>query len=188
MSSPFTLDSQPFLLDSMYAYLKYALSKISSLDHTNLIQKLENSITAYIPTLTETKPSKPWKPVMSYKPQYPSISDRIRRREEVQDISKVDEPSVGKNKKTRGRKPKRQVVEQKRLLDEMRRKRRRKVELFHTEVSEFELIENVRVLIQVIRNLSFVKVNEHQLMKCTKLVDVIISLFIEYIDKEITFN
>lgn len=53
-SSPFTFDSQPFLLDSMYAYLKYALSKITSLDSTNLIEKLENSITSSVPTITET--------------------------------------------------------------------------------------------------------------------------------------
>lgn len=102
-------------------------------------------------------------------------------------MPKQEEP-ISKGKKTRGRRPKQQMVEQRRMLDHIRRQRRRKVNMMHTEVSEFELIQNIRVIIHIIRNLSFVKMNEHQLMKCTKLIDTIICLFTDYIDKEITFN
>lgn len=172
----------------MCAYLKYGLSKISSLDHSNIIEKLENAIMSSVPTLTEASKNLPGTMKMTYKSQYPSFSDRIRRREDaLNDLQKLEEP-ISKGKKQRGRKPKKQMIEQKRLLDDLRRKRRRKVNMMHTEVSEYELIENMRVLIQIIRNLSFVKVNEHQLMKCNKLVDIIITLFVECIDKEITYN
>lgn len=188
VSSPFTLDSQPFLLDSMCAYVKYALSKISSLDYTNIVEKLESSVIASVPTLTESTKPMPTMMKIPYKPQYPTYSERLKRREEVtSEHPKLDEP-IGKSKKTRGRRPKKHMIEQRRMLDELRRKRRQKVNMLHTEVSEFELIENVRTIILIIRNLSFVKMNEHQLMKCTKLIDIIITLFVEYIDKEITYN
>ena len=40
----------------------------------------------------------------------------------------------------------------------------------------------------MIRNLSFLKGNEHQIMKCTRLVDIITGMFIDYQNKEITLN
>lgn len=43
-------------------------------------------------------------------------------------------------------------------------------------------------MILIIRNLSFVKQNEHHLIKCFKIVDIIISLFVDLADKEITAN
>ena len=189
ISSPFTLDSQPFLLDSMCAYVRYALSKIGSLDYSNIVEKLENTVSSSVVTITES--SKPIPPSLkiTYKSPYPSFSERIKRRElSNTDTQKLEDPIGGKNKRTRGRKPKKHFVEQKRLLDDLRKKRRRKVTMLHTEVSEFELIENTRTIILIIRNLSFVKMNEHQLMKCPKLLDLIITMFVEYIDKEITYN
>ena len=40
----------------------------------------------------------------------------------------------------------------------------------------------------IIRNLSFVKQNEHYLIKCFKIVDMVVSLFVDLADKEITGN
>ena len=51
-----------------------------------------------------------------------------------------------------------------------------------------ELIDHLRMLILIIRNLSFIRVNEHHLIKCTKLLDIVTSLFVDLIDREITFN
>lgn len=188
VSAPFTLDSQPFLLDSMCAYVRNALSKIPSLDYTNLIEKLDASIMSSVPTMTESSKPMPQSLRIAYKSPYPSFSDRMRRREEtMQEMQRIDEP-VTKGRKTRGRKRKNQMIEQQRLLDDMRIKRRRKVNMLHVEESQFELIENIRIVIHILRNLSFVKMNEHQLMKCPKLIDIIITLFTGYIDKEITHN
>lgn len=172
----------------MCAYIKYALTNITSLDYSNLLEKLESTISSVVPTLTEASKPLPPSLKMSYKPQYPTYSERLKRREDsLNELQKLEEP-VSKNRKTRGRRPKKHMIEQRRMLDDLRKKRRRKVNMLHIEVSEFELIENVRTVIQIIRNLSFVKMNEHQLMKCPKLVDIIISLFVERVDKELTYN
>lgn len=60
--------------------------------------------------------------------------------------------------------------------------------MLHQEVSEIELIEHLRMIILIIRNLTFIRQNEHQLVKCFKLVDLVCSLFVDLIDKEITLN
>lgn len=44
------------------------------------------------------------------------------------------------------------------------------------------------MIILIIRNLSFIRSNEHHLIKCFKLVDIVTSLFVDLIDREITFN
>lgn len=50
------------------------------------------------------------------------------------------------------------------------------------------MIDHLRMIILIIRNLSFIRANEHHLTKCFKLVDIVISLFVDMIDREITFN
>jgi len=122
-----------------------------------------------VPTLTESTKTVAQSTNISYRQEYPSYSERIKRREEnLTDLPKLEDSlSKAKNnsKKARGRRPKKFLVEQRRMLDHLRRQRRRKVTMMHTEVSEFELIQNVRVIIHIIRNLSFVKMNEHPLVK-----------------------
>lgn len=44
------------------------------------------------------------------------------------------------------------------------------------------------MIILIVRNLSFIRANEHHLIKCFKLLDIITSLFVDLIDREITFN
>jgi hypothetical protein len=55
-------------------------------------------------------------------------------------------------------------------------------------VSELTLINHLQSIIQIIRNLSFVKQNEHYLIKCFKIVDIVVSLFVDLADREITSN
>jgi hypothetical protein len=55
-------------------------------------------------------------------------------------------------------------------------------------VTELELIDHLRMIILIIRNLSFIRANEHHLIKCFKLIDIVTSLFVDLIDREITFN
>jgi hypothetical protein len=51
-----------------------------------------------------------------------------------------------------------------------------------------ELIEHLRAIILIIRNLTFVRANEHNIVKCFKLMDIITSIFVDLIDVEITMN
>lgn len=75
ISSPFTFST--FLLDSMCAYTKYALSKITSLDYSNIVDKIENAIPSDVPTLTES--NKPLPTInLTYKPQVPQFSERLK--------------------------------------------------------------------------------------------------------------
>jgi hypothetical protein len=95
---------------------------------------------------------------------------------------------IQKEPKTRGRKPKIKILEEQNALDELRKKRKRLVTVLHQEVSELELIEHLRMIILIIRNLSFIRANEHHLIKCTKLIDIITSLMVDLLDPEITYN
>jgi hypothetical protein len=79
-------------------------------------------------------------------------------------------------------------LEEQNALDELRKKRKRLVTVLHQEVSELELIEHLRMIVLIVRNLSFVRSNEHHLIKCTKLIDIITSLLVDLLDPEITYN
>lgn len=60
--------------------------------------------------------------------------------------------------------------------------------MLHQEVSELTLINHLQTILLILRNLSFVKQNEHHLIKCYKTVDIIISLFVDLADRELTTN
>jgi len=70
----------------------------------------------------------------------------------------------------------------------LRKKRKKLVTVLHQEVSELTLINHLKSIVLIIRNLSFVKQNEHYLIKCFKTVDIIVSLFVDLADHEITVN
>jgi hypothetical protein len=70
----------------------------------------------------------------------------------------------------------------------MRKKRKRLVTVFHQDISELELIDHLRMIVLIVRNLSFVRANEHHLTKCAKLVDIMTSLLVDMIDAEVTYN
>ena len=70
----------------------------------------------------------------------------------------------------------------------MRRKRKKLVTVLHQEVSELTLINQMKSILLILRNLSFVKQNEHHLIKCFKVVDIVISLFVDLSDREIVGN
>lgn len=58
----------------------------------------------------------------------------------------------------------------------------------HQEVTEIELIEHLRTILLIIRNLTFVRANENHLVKNFKLLDMLTSMFVDLLDEEITFN
>ena len=60
--------------------------------------------------------------------------------------------------------------------------------MLYQEISEVELIEHLRMMVLIIRNLTFVRANDHHIYKCQKLVDILTSLFVDLIDREITMN
>lgn len=88
----------------------------------------------------------------------------------------------------RGRKTKTKLLEEQNALDELRKKRKKLVTVLHQEVSELTLINHLQSILLVFRNLSFAKQNEHHLIKCFKIVDIVVSLFVDLAEREITQN
>lgn len=68
--------------------------------------------------------------------------------------------------RARGRKPTAIKRLEQNALDELRKKRKRLVNILHQEISELEMIEHLRMIVLILRNLSFVRPNELQLMRC----------------------
>jgi len=91
-------------------------------------------------------------------------------------------------KRARGRKTKSKMLEEQNALDELRKKRKKLITVLNQEVSELELINHLKSIILIIRNLSFIRANEHHVIKCFKLVDILISIFVDMVDHEITMN
>ena len=133
--------------------------------------------------------------------QFGMFTSEIRKREAKGDVkfagrmgnSLNQEEEMALNglapiKRARGRKTKSRVLEEQNALDELRKKRKKLVTVLHQEISELELISHLKSMILVIRNLSFIKLNEHQLIKCFKLIDIVSSLFVDLVDKEVTLN
>ena len=83
----------------------------------------------------------------------------------------------------RGRKPIRNKKQELDLQDT-----KKKLSILPQEISELELVEHLHLIILILRNLSFIRANENQILKCQKLFDIIVSLFIDLADKEITLN
>ncbi len=98
------------------------------------------------------------------------FTNEIRLREAKQEeklqaklASMADDPGNGLApiKRARGRKTKSRVLEEQNALDELRKKRKKLITVLHQEISELELINHLKSIILVVRNLSFVKTNEH---------------------------
>jgi hypothetical protein len=66
----------------------------------------------------------------------------------------------------------------KNLLEHEKKKLESQINLNLEEVSEFELTEHIITIIQIIRNLSFLKYNELPIFKCTKFMNMLYLIFI----------
>jgi hypothetical protein len=107
--------------------------------------------------------------------------------EEMSD-REIAQQSIFNYPKQRGRKPIYIKQQEQNALDELRRKRKKLVTVLHQEISEVELIEHLRMILLIIRNLTLVKQNEHYLVKSFKVREIVVSLFVDLIDQEITLN
>ncbi len=58
----------------------------------------------------------------------------------------------------------------------------------YNEVTEYELSEHLVSLVQIIRNLSFLRQNEPSILKCQKSMNLIFLLFIHSNNQEIRYN
>jgi len=68
----------------------------------------------------------------------------------------------------------------------LRAKRKKGVNGMYEDVSELQLLEYIKQILLIVRNLSYIKANEHYIMKCSKLVEILLALFSGYADSEVT--
>lgn len=205
-SQNFTLENQPFLLESMSNYMLYCLQNIDSLNYNDPLTKRSRQIQTSVTGLVDAfqtggkNPDTSGVNNLEYK-NFGAYTAHQKKRD-----FKFDEKQAAKRgyqvgggaedavkrtggfPRSRGRKPIYIKQQEQNALDELRKKRKRLVTVLHQEVSEIELIEHLRMMVLVIRNLTFIRANEHYLVKCFKLLDIIVSLFIDLIDEEITMN
>jgi len=116
-------------------------------------------------------------------------ADKMFKEEQEQFMTKkTSEEQEAPVKRARGRKTKSKMLEEQNALDELRKKRKKLITVLTQEVSELELINHLKSIVLIVRNLSFVRANEHHLIKCFKLVDNLISMFVDMVDLEIALN
>jgi len=73
-------------------------------------------------------------------------------------------------------------------LEILRKHRKRLVTSLYQEISESELMEHLQTIILILRNFSFVKLNETVILKHNVILELVISLFIDSKDRTLTFN
>lgn len=88
-----------------------------------------------------------------------TISDRREQKHQDKLMTQEDVQALlgSTAQKKRGRKTKSKLLEEQNALDELRKKRKKLVTVLHQEVSELTLINHLKTLVLVVRNLSFVK-------------------------------
>ena len=64
-------------------------------------------------------------------------------------------------------------------LEMLRKNRKRLVTSLFQEISENELMEHLQAIILILRNFSFVKLNENVILKHNIMLELVISLFID---------
>ena len=64
-------------------------------------------------------------------------------------------------------------------LEMLRKNRKRLVTSLFQEISENELMEHLQAIILILRNFSFVKLNENVILKHNIILELVISLFID---------
>ena len=211
-----TLENQPYLLESLSNYLIFCVSNIESLNFSDPQDKRSKVISVNVPSYIDAQYAQHYGDNPSYGNlnsyegkldyrQFGMFTSEIRKREfkhedkthaRAQTSGVVPSTTAGEKtadgaipvKRARGRKTKSKVLEEQNALDELRKKRKKLITVLHQDVSELELINHLKAIILIVRNLSFIKANEHHLIKCFKLIDIVISLFVDLADKEVTQN
>lgn len=159
------IENQPYLMESMTNYLYYCVNNIS--EFCFIIEILEG-------TLSNNNQS-------SNRDNIRVQSKRSKSYNESTNFQFLDEINNTINLSTLTKK-------NKNLYELEQNKKENKVTSHYEEVTEFELMEHLISIIQIIRNLSFIRANESSVIKCSKFMNLMFLLFIYSNIQEIRFN
>ena len=144
------IDNQPYLMESMTNYLYYCVNNLTELFF--IIDILEGNY--------EKKDSKD--KIMTKRAKAFNDSTTFNFLEEINNTMCLSS-LIKKNKN----------------LEEVEKmKKENSIKTNYEEITEYELMEHLITIIQIIRNLSFNKINEASIIKCQKFMNLIYLLFI----------
>ena len=159
------IENQPYLMESMTNYLYYCVNNIS--EFCFIIEILEGNLHFNNNAINRE----------NLRVQ----SKRSKSYNESTNFQFLDEINNTINLSTLTKK-------NKNLFELEKNKKENKVTIHFEEVTEFELMEHLISIIQIIRNLSFVRANESSIIKCSKFMNLMFLLFIYSNIQEIRFN
>ena len=167
------IDNQPYLLESMTNYMYYCINNIS--EFYFIIEILEGR--------HEKKQSQNPSSSNNHPRDYYNRSQSKRSRSfvEATTFNFLEEVNNTINLSTLSKKNK-DLVEHDKILQE------NQVDTVYIEVTEFELLEHLISIVQIVRNLSFLRQNEPGLIKCSKFMNLIFLLFIHSNILEVRVN
>jgi len=185
ISVPFLLENNPFLLDSMSNYLEYCAMNVPSLKYV---------VAAPMPTVSDTLEKETKMPV-SQNDLNARVSARLKKvaenmpsefHEKNEDVNlfALDKKCLISNKSTDI-----EILLRNNIVSPfelLRAKKKKCVDSMYEDISELNYLEHIKQILLIIRNLSYVKANEHYIIKTTKFVEILLALFTSYTDAEIT--
>jgi len=154
------IDSHPYLIESMTNYLYYCVNNLS--EFYFIIDLLEGNLN-------------------QSKCKDKNLSKRAKSYNESTTFTFLDEINNTINLSTLTKK-------NKDLKEIEQLKKENLVSLNSEEVTEYELMEHLISIIQIVRNLSYIRANEPSIIKCTKFMNLIFLLFIYSNIQEVRFN
>lgn len=156
------IENQPYMLESMTNYIYYCVNNVSELN--NLIDIIEGAVDIMSVNVKESFRNK--------RAQAFTESTTFNFLEEVN--NNINLTSLVKKSKN--------------LKENTEIKKELNVDKFCEEVTEYELLEHLMSLINIIRNLSYIKSNEPSIIKNHKLMSMIYLLFIHCNIQEIRYS
>ncbi len=200
VSAPFLFENNPFLLDSMSSYLEYCAQNVPYL-HFAAIRAAPSApavsgsgITGTAPTSTGQPEKKPSGVPLAVPGR---ASARLKKNaEQTNGPAETADQNEGVNLYAMDKKciVTNQSSDVEILLrnnfvspfELLRAKRKKGVEGLYEDVSELQLLEHIKQILLVMRNLSYIKSNEHYIIKCQKFVEILLALFAGYVDCDVT--
>jgi hypothetical protein len=175
------IENQPYLMESITNYMYYCVNNISEL--YSVIETLEGRAESKIKERShggnfQTSSSNNFN-MKSLSNQ--NLNKRARSFAEATTFNFLEEINSTINLSTITKKGK-NLEETEKMFKE------NDIDTNYNEVTEFELLEHLISIVQIIRNLSYLRQNEPSILKCQKFMNLLFLLFIQSNIQEIRTN
>lgn len=175
------IENQPYLMESITNYMYYCVNNISelnsvieTLDGRNESKLKERSIGQNFQNTSSSNLN-----MKNF--SNPNMNKRARSFAEATTFNFLEEINSTINLST--------ITKKGKSLEETEKMfRENDIDTNYNEVTEFELLEHLISIVQIIRNLSYLRQNEPSILKCQKFMNLLFLLFIQSNIQEIRTN